>query len=100
MTVEKSRRKSTPKKLIRSLSVNSINPREPTKKKKSQFAPKRYRPGALALKEIRKFQKSTDLLIKKAAFQRLIREITLKFSNDNMGFFLNNLRIDIIFFYI
>ena len=36
---------------------------------------RRYRPGTLALREIRKYQKSTDLLIKKAPFIRLIRDI-------------------------
>jgi len=35
----------------------------------------RYRPGTVALREIRKYQKSTDLLIRKIPFQRLIREI-------------------------
>ena len=34
-----------------------------------------YRPGTLALRDIRKYQKSTDLLIKKAAFIRLVKEI-------------------------
>ena len=34
-----------------------------------------YRPGTLALREIRKYQKSTDLLIKKAPFIRLVKEI-------------------------
>uniref|UniRef100_A0A914CGY6 Histone H2A/H2B/H3 domain-containing protein n=1 Tax=Acrobeloides nanus TaxID=290746 RepID=A0A914CGY6_9BILA len=38
--------------------------------------PHRYRPGTVALREIRKFQKSTDLLIAKAPFQRLVREIS------------------------
>jgi histone H3 len=37
--------------------------------------PRRYRPGTVALREIRKFQKSTDLLIRKLPFQRLVREI-------------------------
>ena len=32
--------------------------------------PHRYRPGTIALREIRKFQKSTDLLIRKLPFQR------------------------------
>ena len=36
---------------------------------------RRYRPGTLALREIRKYQKSTDLLIKKALFIRLVKEI-------------------------
>ncbi|KAI4291939.1 histone H3 [Pancytospora philotis] len=35
----------------------------------------RFRPGALALKEIRKYQKSTDLLIRKRPFQRLVRHL-------------------------
>ena len=37
--------------------------------------PRRYRPGTVALREIRKFQKGTELLIRKAPFQRLVREI-------------------------
>eukprot|EP00741_Cyanophora_paradoxa_P001915 tig00000523_g1854.t1 len=38
--------------------------------------PYRYRPGTVALREIRKYQKTTDLLIRKLPFQRLVREIT------------------------
>ena len=37
--------------------------------------PHRYRPGTAALREIRKYQKSTDLLLRKLPFQRLVREI-------------------------
>ena len=37
--------------------------------------PHRFRPGTVALREIRKYQKSTDLLIRKIPFQRLVREI-------------------------
>ena len=44
--------------------------------------PHRYRPGALALREIRKYQKSTDLLIRKLPFQRLVREIAQDFKTD------------------
>ena len=51
-------------------------------KKSGQKAPKggvkkryRYRPGTVALKQIRQYQKSTDLLIRKLPFQRLVREI-------------------------
>ena len=39
--------------------------------------PHRYRPGTLALKEIRRYQKSHELLIRKLPFQRLVREIVL-----------------------
>ena len=37
--------------------------------------PRRYRPGTVALREIRRYQKSTDLLIRKLPFKRLVREI-------------------------
>ena len=40
---------------------------------------KRYRSGNKALNEIRKFQKSTDLLIHRLPFARLVKETTLKF---------------------
>ena len=51
-------------------------------KKSGQKAPKggvkkhyRYRPGTVALKQIRRYQKSTELLIRKLPFQRLVHEI-------------------------
>ena len=37
--------------------------------------PHRYRPGTVALREIRRYQKSTNLLLRKAPFQRLVREV-------------------------
>ena len=43
---------------------------------------RRYRPGTVALREIRKYQKTTDLLIKKAPFQRLVREVSQDFKAD------------------
>ena len=46
------------------------NPNTPGEKKK-----KRYRPGTRALMEIRKYQKSTDLMIPRLPFSRVIREI-------------------------
>ena len=42
----------------------------------------RYRPGTVALREIRKYQKSTELLLRKLPFQRLVREITQDFKRD------------------
>ena len=42
----------------------------------------RFRPGTVALREIRKYQKSTDLLIRKLPFQRLVREIAQDFKTD------------------
>jgi len=40
----------------------------------------RYRPGTVALREIRQYQKSADLLIPKRAFQRLVREVAQEFA--------------------
>lgn len=40
--------------------------------------PHRYRPGTIALREIRRYQTSTDLLIPKLPFQRLVHEILQK----------------------
>ena len=37
--------------------------------------PRRYRPGTVALRQIKKYQKSTNLLIRKLPFQRLVREV-------------------------
>ena len=39
----------------------------------------RFKPGTVALREIRKYQKSTELLIRKLPFQRLVREIAEDF---------------------
>lgn len=42
----------------------------------------RFRPGTVALREIRKYQKSTELLIRKLPFQRLVREIAQENKSD------------------
>ncbi|PRQ34912.1 putative transcription factor Hap3/NF-YB family [Rosa chinensis] len=44
--------------------------------------PHRFRPGTCALREIRKYQKCTDLLIRKLPFQRLVREIAQNYKSD------------------
>lgn len=44
--------------------------------------PHRYRPGTVALRQIRKYQKSSDLLLPKLSFQRLVREITQSMRGD------------------
>jgi histone H3 len=49
----------------------------PVKRKKHRF-----RPGTVALREIRKYQKSCELLIRKLPFQRLVREIAHGFCTD------------------
>lgn len=50
-----------------------------------------FRPGTVALREIRRYQKSTELLIRKLPFQRLVREIAqdykaeLRFQSSAIG---------------
>lgn len=46
----------------------------------------RYRPGTVALREIRRYQKRTDLLVPRLPFQRLVREIALKFHIQDLRF--------------
>ncbi|KAK9533005.1 hypothetical protein VZT92_010362 [Zoarces viviparus] len=43
---------------------------------------RRFRPGTRALMEIRKYQKSTDLLLRKGPFSRLVREVCQSFSGE------------------
>ena len=48
--------------------------------------PHRFRPGTVALREIRRYQKTTELLLRKQPFQRLVREITQDYQRpgDNL----------------
>ena len=48
--------------------------------------PHRYRPGTVALREIRRYQKTTELLIRKMPFQRLVREITQDIKNTGLRY--------------
>ncbi len=44
--------------------------------------PHHYCPGTIAIHEIHKYQKNTDLLIRKAPFQHLVKEIAADFKSD------------------
>jgi histone H3 len=44
--------------------------------------PHRYRPGTVALSEIRKYQKTTALFIRKLPFQRLVKQVSADFKSD------------------
>ncbi|KAF8681070.1 protein heterodimerization [Rhizoctonia solani] len=59
---------------------------EGTKKKR------RYRPGVLALREIRRYQKSTDLLIAKLPFSRVVREVAQDMTTQAGGGYPAGLR--------
>lgn len=55
------------------------DPIPPTRKKP------RYRPGTKALREIRQFQKSTDLLIAKLPFARVVREVAMQYVGTELA---------------
>ena len=62
-------------------------PAKPLKKKSQPSTggvkkPHRFRPGTVALREIRRYQKTTTLLIKKLPFQRLVRELASYMKSD------------------
>jgi len=66
---------------LRRQEVRQLGPRGGVKK------PHRYRPGTVALCEIRRFQKSTELLIRKAPFQHVVRKIAqTMFKNKDLRF--------------
>jgi histone H3 len=44
--------------------------------------PHRFRPGTVALREIRRYQKTTELLIRRQPFQRVVREIAQEMKSD------------------
>ena len=48
--------------------------------------PHRFRPGTVALREIRKFQKSVDTLIPKLRFQRLVHEVAQDYKQGGYRF--------------
>ena len=48
--------------------------------------PYRFRPGTVALRDIMRYQKSTELLIRKIPFQRLVREIVYKLKDKDYRF--------------
>ncbi|KAL7025297.1 hypothetical protein ACKWTF_013436 [Chironomus riparius] len=75
-------RKSTGGKAVRKQVVLSKTARKGPMDTGGVKKPHRFRPGTVALREIRRYQKSTELLIRKLPFQRLVREIAQDFKTD------------------
>jgi histone H3 len=77
--VSKSRRKHKRKGIPRRRSPCSRKGRKATRTARSMtggvMKPHRYRPGTVALREIRRYQRSTEPLIPRASFGRLVRDI-------------------------
>ncbi|CAO1343226.1 unnamed protein product [Diamesa tonsa] len=84
-TKQTARKSTNPVQRILETKGKRVNTNEPEsdepKIKKVTFHAK----GATALQQIKHYQKSTDLLIRKAPFHRLVREITMEM-NKNMNF--------------
>jgi len=55
--------------------------RRTTKAGSKPAVKRRYRPGTVALRDIRKFQRSGELLLSKFPFQRLVREVAQEYTN-------------------
>ena len=71
--------KAPRKNLAENLPARKRHPVAPAIVKK----PRRYRPGTVALREIRRYQKTTDLLIPKAPMSRAVKEILYDLCNTN-----------------
>lgn len=54
---------------------------DPANKDQKARKPHRFRPGTVALREIRRLQKSTDRLIPLLPFQRIVREFAQNYDN-------------------
>ena len=67
---------------ISTTGVHTGKSRPRLNKRKLKKKPRRYRPGTVALREIVRYQKSTELLIRKISFQRLLREISQEVCRD------------------
>ncbi|OSX77599.1 hypothetical protein BU14_0142s0010 [Porphyra umbilicalis] len=55
--------------------------RRETKAGSKPAVKRHYRPGTVALRDIRKFQRSRELLLSKLPFQRLVREVAQEYTN-------------------
>ncbi|KAJ5752277.1 hypothetical protein N7520_009194 [Penicillium odoratum] len=61
--------------------TSNVQPGDPTPTGRRR----RYKPGTVALKEIRRYQRSFDLLIAKLPFARLVREVALDLLPADVG---------------
>jgi len=61
--------------------ASAIEPGDPLPHRKKH----RYKPGTVALQEIRRYQRSTDLLLLKLPFSRLVREVALTLRPSGEG---------------
>jgi histone H3 len=76
-TARKSTGGKAPRKVLEAKAARRVAPDHGGVKR-----PHRFRPGTVALREIRRYQKSTDNLIRRLPFQRLVREVALDYKSN------------------
>ncbi|XP_073405862.1 histone H3-like [Dendrobates tinctorius] len=77
LTTRKSTGEKAPRKQLATMAARKSAPATGGVKKQHC-----YRPGTVAFREIRRYQKSTELLIRKCPFQRLVRDIAQDFKTN------------------
>ena len=85
--------RKTPQVKVQPKKTKGVSKATKTKGKKLQASqqgqqkkPRRYHPGTVALREIQRYQKSTELLIRKLPFQRLVQELAQDLGKMNVRF--------------
>ena len=63
-----------------SVRINATSSSDQAQGKKS--AKRKWRPGTVALRQIKKYQQTVDLLIRRAPFRRLVKELIVQTSHD------------------
>lgn len=76
-TARKSTGGKVPRMMLPSKALRKVTPLETLKPKN-----RRFRPGVVALREIRQYQRSTTMLIRRLPFQRLVRSIALEVKHN------------------
>ena len=82
MPKAKNAAKKIPSKAKASASKRGRSASKSKGRKKADRKKPRFRPGTVALREIKRYQKTTDMLIPKAPFQRLVRNICGGIDNE------------------
>lgn len=83
--VKQTARKTTgkaPRASVAAKTVKKTRKSEGATDAQKERKPHRWRNGTVALREIKRYQKSTELLLRKLPFQRLVREIAQQYADD------------------
>lgn len=79
-TAATSRKSKTPARKVPRVNFHRRDHDDESRKKR------RYKPGTRALQEIRKYQRSSELLLRKLPFQRVVREVAQSLSTEVIRF--------------